>query len=86
MVILNTEFVQLQKRQSQGPNDRFGSAFEIEEEVHRRDGEQSSLLSFDSIVAATENFSLANLLGKGGFGPVYKVSKITPSNVLQSMN
>ncbi|KAK6229543.1 hypothetical protein SCA6_018494 [Theobroma cacao] len=32
------------------------------------------LFSFVSISAATENFSLENKLGEGGFGPVYKVS------------
>jgi hypothetical protein len=31
------------------------------------------LLSFDSIIAATDNFSYRNQLGEGGFGPVYKV-------------
>lgn len=29
--------------------------------------------SFASVAAATENFSAANKLGEGGFGPVYKV-------------
>ena len=31
------------------------------------------LFSFASVSAATENFSDANKLGQGGFGPVYKV-------------
>lgn len=31
------------------------------------------LLSFSSVVAATDNFSFLNKLGEGGFGPVYKV-------------
>lgn len=30
-------------------------------------------LSFSLIVTSTNNFSLANKLGQGGFGPVYKV-------------
>nr|GMD72262.1 G-type lectin S-receptor-like serine/threonine-protein kinase At4g27290 isoform X1 [Ipomoea batatas] len=30
------------------------------------------LFSFESILAATVNFSDSNKLGKGGFGPVYK--------------
>lgn len=32
-------------------------------------------LSFDTIAAATNNFSSENKLGVGGFGPVYKVNK-----------
>lgn len=31
---------------------------------------------FESILAATDSFSEANKLGKGGFGPVYKVTLI----------
>ena len=30
-------------------------------------------VSFNDIVAATDNFSDTNMLGKGGFGKVYKV-------------
>ena len=31
------------------------------------------LISFEKIVAATDNFSNSNMLGQGGFGKVYKV-------------
>ncbi|KAG9454357.1 hypothetical protein H6P81_007261 [Aristolochia fimbriata] len=30
------------------------------------------LFSFASVVSATDNFSMGNMLGEGGFGPVYK--------------
>lgn len=33
----------------------------------------SSQFDFDTIRVATNNFSDANKLGQGGFGPVYKV-------------
>lgn len=36
--------------------------------------------SFSSISAATDNFSPANKLGEGGFGPVYKVMPIPVTN------
>jgi len=36
---------------------------------------ESVQFNFGSIRAATDNFSDANKLGKGGFGPVYKVGK-----------
>lgn len=32
-------------------------------------------VSFGDIVAATNNFSDGNMLGQGGFGRVYKVTK-----------
>ena len=31
---------------------------------------------FKRILSATDNFSLANKLGQGGFGPVYKVTTL----------
>ena len=31
------------------------------------------LFSFSSVSTATDNFSIENKLGEGGFGPVYKV-------------
>ncbi len=39
---------------------------------------QMPLFSFASVSAATDNFSSANKLGEGGFGPVYKVWFIVP--------
>ena len=32
-------------------------------------------LKYDTLLAATNNFSEENKLGQGGFGPVYKVIK-----------
>ncbi|XP_039124037.1 G-type lectin S-receptor-like serine/threonine-protein kinase B120 [Dioscorea cayenensis subsp. rotundata] len=34
--------------------------------------DELSMMSFDCIAASTSNFSYLNLLGEGGFGPVYK--------------
>jgi len=83
IIIFNTAFIKLRKgqrlslsdlRQREGPNDYSGGIFEVRDEGRDRERQQCPLISFDSIIAATGNFSRSNLLGKGGFGPVYKVS------------
>ena len=45
----------------------------VEDEIESADSLQ---FSFETIRVATEDFSEANMLGQGGFGPVYKVSFI----------
>ena len=44
------------------------------------------IFDFESILAATDNFSEENKLGKGGFGPVYKVlfDRLSEVNVIYS--
>jgi hypothetical protein len=37
-------------------------------------GQDLMVFSYESVMAATDNFSIKNKLGQGGFGPVYKVS------------
>jgi hypothetical protein len=40
------------------------------------------LFSYESVSIATNNFSVVNKLGEGGYGPVYKVSNIFLMNVI----
>ncbi|XP_029126507.1 cysteine-rich receptor-like protein kinase 29 isoform X2 [Cajanus cajan] len=47
----------------------FESEAKVDEEIGQA---ESSQFDFDTIVDATNNFSDANKLGQGGFGPVYK--------------
>ena len=39
-------------------------------------------LDFDTIRLATDDFSPGNQLGEGGFGVVYKVTRLSVSNVI----
>ncbi|KAI3674862.1 hypothetical protein L2E82_51864 [Cichorium intybus] len=41
-----------------------------------RKGIDVPFIEFKTILSATDNFSLANKLGQGGFGPVYKVNNL----------
>lgn len=61
-----------QRSQQEEMTAFFGST-EVQEEA--KDAKQYELRSFSlrDMVAATDNFSYENLLGEGGFGPVYKV-------------
>ncbi|RDX85764.1 Cysteine-rich receptor-like protein kinase 14, partial [Mucuna pruriens] len=51
------------------PTKHFGSEAKVDDEITQA---QSSQFDFDTIRIATNNFSDANKLGQGGFGPVYK--------------
>ena len=43
------------------------------------------LFNLRTIIAATDNFSIANKLGQGGFGPVYKVVSLNESQNLHNL-
>ena len=46
-------------------------------EGQQGNGTELALYSFNSLVAATDNFSDDNKLGQGGFGHVYKVQTVS---------
>ncbi|XP_034691540.1 G-type lectin S-receptor-like serine/threonine-protein kinase RKS1 [Vitis riparia] len=52
-------------------SNSFSDSKDVEHDG-KRGAHDLKLFSFDSIVAATNNFSSENKLGEGGFGPVYK--------------
>ncbi|KAL0917377.1 hypothetical protein M5K25_012431 [Dendrobium thyrsiflorum] len=62
----------LKKRSQHEEMTAFFGSTEVQEEA--KDAKQYELRSFSlrDMVAATDNFSYENLLGEGGFGPVYK--------------
>lgn len=45
---------------------------DLSAEGHQGNGTELAFFSFSMVAAATDEFSLANKLGQGGFGPVYK--------------
>ncbi|KAJ0966051.1 hypothetical protein J5N97_027189 [Dioscorea zingiberensis] len=48
------------------------AAIQYKIDEHGERGAEFTLFDFSKIADATDNFSLANKLGEGGFGPVYK--------------
>ncbi|KAL0917375.1 hypothetical protein M5K25_012429 [Dendrobium thyrsiflorum] len=62
-----------QQEVSVNPSTGFSGVLLIEEE-EGGDGKriESTVFSFETVAAATSNFSSSNFLGEGGFGPVYK--------------
>ena len=39
--------------------------------------QEQKVFAYETLVAATKNFSAINKLGQGGFGPVYKVRSMS---------
>ena len=64
------------KTKSVGPRSYFrGEAVELIELEQGTGVTGPRRFSYDELAAATDNFSKANKLGEGGFGPVYRVSE-----------
>lgn len=57
-----------------GTTNTFQSSRDaLREYIGKHDLSELLIYDFDTILIATENFSITNKLGQGGFGPVYKV-------------
>lgn len=57
-----------------GSTNMFQSSRDaLREYIGKHDLSELLIYDFDTILIATENFSITNKLGQGGFGPVYKV-------------
>ncbi|KAF7814273.1 G-type lectin S-receptor-like serine/threonine-protein kinase CES101 [Senna tora] len=52
----------------------------------REESDEVEMFTFESIVAATDNFSTDNKLGEGGFGPVYKPAFFNNQEEWQEQN
>ncbi|PHU04457.1 G-type lectin S-receptor-like serine/threonine-protein kinase [Capsicum chinense] len=50
----------------------FSGPGDLSAEGHQGSGSELTFFSFSGVAAATGNFSSENMLGQGGFGPVYK--------------
>uniref|UniRef100_A0ACD5XQR5 Uncharacterized protein n=1 Tax=Avena sativa TaxID=4498 RepID=A0ACD5XQR5_AVESA len=64
-------------RRFKGKHDKKGSPNRFVGDLSITDGLEEEtcevpFISFEEVVAATDNFSVSNLLGEGGFGKVYK--------------
>jgi len=60
-------------RDSRETSSVFSGSLELSLESNHLSGAELPFFSFSCMSAATNNFSQANKLGQGGFGPVYKV-------------
>ena len=62
-------------------NSSVDTNYELSETSKLWSGEKKEvdlpMFSFASVSAATNNFSIENKLGEGGFGPVYKVRLVS---------
>ncbi|GKV48271.1 hypothetical protein SLEP1_g55093 [Rubroshorea leprosula] len=56
---------------SDSPSDTFLES-PLRSIANKGEPQELPLFDFDSMVVATNNFSMANKLGQGGYGPVYK--------------
>lgn len=53
-----------------------------EDDIQNIATQEQRTFSYETLVAATNNFQALNKLGEGGFGPVYKVDKYKSMNLI----
>ena len=56
-----------------GAHSEFSGGDILEHNIKEVKVHQLPLFKFEELATATANFNLSNKIGKGGFGPVYKV-------------
>ncbi|XP_050371725.1 uncharacterized protein LOC126789568 [Argentina anserina] len=61
-----------QKRYIKSTAQRLEHRVDLREYIGKHDFAELKIYDFHSILIATDNFSITNKLGQGGFGPVYK--------------